>query len=213
MTTSMKLQIRMSELREAVNDLAADDSAEATSKREALAGELKAKEAEFRAAVETESRGADGTPESREWAALTGPLRPGRDVHERDGASRRIRRHRGSPDRTRPGRERAPRRAVDGETRRHASARRRGAESRPDHRVCLPGQRRGIHRRTQPDSPGRRRHIPGTHVRPGGEHASRERPCHRDNRRVHGRRAHVRPRIQSAVFLVAGRSGENGRHV
>ena len=54
MTESMRLQIRMSETREAVNDLVADDSAEATPKREKLAGELKALEGEYRAAVETE---------------------------------------------------------------------------------------------------------------------------------------------------------------
>ena len=71
MTESMRLQLRMSETREAVNDLVADDSAEATPKREKLAGELKALEAEYRAAIETESRGVDGTPESREWADLT----------------------------------------------------------------------------------------------------------------------------------------------
>ena len=72
MTNSQKLQIRMSETREQVNDLVTDESAEATTKREKLAGELKALEAEYRAAIETESRGVDGTPESREWADLTG---------------------------------------------------------------------------------------------------------------------------------------------
>ena len=71
MTNSQKLQIRMSETREAINDLMADESAEGSSKRDTLTGELKALEAEYRAAVTTEGESTD-TPESREWADLTG---------------------------------------------------------------------------------------------------------------------------------------------
>ena len=56
--------------REAINDLMADESAEGTSKRDTLAGELKALEGEYRAAIETEGASTD-TPESREWANLT----------------------------------------------------------------------------------------------------------------------------------------------
>ena len=70
MTLSQKVQIRMSETREAINDLMADESAEGSSKRDTLAGELKALEGEYRAAVETEGASTD-TPESREWANLT----------------------------------------------------------------------------------------------------------------------------------------------
>ena len=69
MTLSQKVQIRMSETREALNDLVTDDSAEAMAKRDTLAGELKALEGEYRAAIETEGASTD-TPESREWAAL-----------------------------------------------------------------------------------------------------------------------------------------------
>ena len=69
MLKSQKLQIRLSEWREKVNDLMADESAEGSSKRDTLAGELKALEGEYRAAIETEGASTD-TPESREWAAL-----------------------------------------------------------------------------------------------------------------------------------------------
>ena len=69
MTASQKIQIRMSETREQVNDLAAAESAEDISRRDKLVGELKAQEVELRAAIASEGA-AGSSPESREWAGL-----------------------------------------------------------------------------------------------------------------------------------------------
>ena len=68
MTPVQKIQIRMSETREKVNDLASAESADDISRRDKLSAELKAQEVELRAAIE-----ADGgtTPETREWADVS----------------------------------------------------------------------------------------------------------------------------------------------
>ena len=68
MTPSQTMQVRMSETREKVNDLAAAESADDISRREKLSAELKAQEVEFRAAIEAEST---ATPETTEWADLS----------------------------------------------------------------------------------------------------------------------------------------------
>ena len=81
----------MSETREKVNDLAGAESADDISRRDTLSAELKAQEVELRTAIEAD---ADTPPETREWADVSGPLRPGRDVHERHGAPRQRRGHR-----------------------------------------------------------------------------------------------------------------------
>ena len=69
MTKIQKLQIRMSETREKVNDLVAAESAEDISRRDTLVAELKAMEAELRAAIEAEGA-ASSSPSSREWAGI-----------------------------------------------------------------------------------------------------------------------------------------------
>ena len=68
MTPVQKLQIKMSEIREAANDLAKAESADDISRHDKLTAELKAKEVELRAAIE-----ADGgtTPETREWTDVS----------------------------------------------------------------------------------------------------------------------------------------------
>ena len=71
MTPTQKIQVRMSETREKVNDLATAESADDISRREQLVGELKAQESELRAAIKAEDD-ADTTPVTREWADLNG---------------------------------------------------------------------------------------------------------------------------------------------
>ena len=83
MTPTQKLQIRMSETREKVNDLASAESDADISQREKLSAELKAQEVELRAAIEAED---SKTPESREWADVSSRFDLGRDVRERHGA-------------------------------------------------------------------------------------------------------------------------------
>ena len=74
MTNSQKLQMKMSETRQAVNALAGAESPDDISKRDALTAELAAHEVEFRAALESEDKATStGTPEAREWS----------DLHER----------------------------------------------------------------------------------------------------------------------------------
>ena len=70
MTNSQKLQIKMSELREKLNGMveARVDDADKMAEREKLMGELKAHEADYRKAIESEDAGS--TSESREWADL-----------------------------------------------------------------------------------------------------------------------------------------------
>ena len=63
MTPTQKIQIRMSETREKVNDLAAAESEDDISQREKLSAELKAQEVELRAAIEAD---ASTTSESQE---------------------------------------------------------------------------------------------------------------------------------------------------
>ena len=69
MTKIQKIQIRQSETRDKVNRLAGPVSAEDISQRDTLMAELKAQEAELRAAI-TEEGAANTSPESREWAGL-----------------------------------------------------------------------------------------------------------------------------------------------
>ena len=68
MTPIQTIQIRMSETREKVNDLAGAESADDISQRDALTAELKAQEAELRAAIKAED---DTTTETREWADVS----------------------------------------------------------------------------------------------------------------------------------------------
>ena len=70
MTPTQKIQIRMSETREKVNDLATAESADDISQRDKLSAELKAQEVELRAAIEAEGA-ANTTAETREWADVT----------------------------------------------------------------------------------------------------------------------------------------------
>ena len=70
MTPTQKIQIRMSETREKINDLTTAKSDEDISRRDTLVAEHKGQEAELRAAIESEGA-ANTSPESREWAGLT----------------------------------------------------------------------------------------------------------------------------------------------
>ena len=70
MTPTQKIQVRMSETREKVNDLAAAESEDDISRREKLSAELKAQEVELRAAIEADGA-ANTTSETREWADLS----------------------------------------------------------------------------------------------------------------------------------------------
>ncbi len=67
MTPIQKIQVRMSETRKKVNDLAAAESEDDISQREKLVDELKAQEVELRATIKADDD-ADTTPETREWA-------------------------------------------------------------------------------------------------------------------------------------------------
>ena len=69
MLKTHKIQLRMSELREKINGIT-DDSAESSTKREALIGELNGLETEYRAALTSD--GTSSTPEAREWSNLEG---------------------------------------------------------------------------------------------------------------------------------------------
>ena len=69
MTPIQTIQVRMSETREKVNDLAGAESADDISRRDTLSAELKAQEVELRAAIEAD---ADTPPETREWADVSG---------------------------------------------------------------------------------------------------------------------------------------------
>ena len=69
MTPIQTIQIRMSETREKVNDLASAESADDISQRDKLCAELKAGEVELRAAIEAD---ANTSPETREWADVSG---------------------------------------------------------------------------------------------------------------------------------------------
>ena len=67
MTPTQKVQIRMSETREALNDLAGAESADDIARRDTLAAELKAQETELRAAIEADTTTG---PETRELVEL-----------------------------------------------------------------------------------------------------------------------------------------------
>ena len=68
MTPIQTIQIRMSETREKVNDLASAESADDISRRDTLSAELKAQEVELRAAIEADDA---ATTETREWADVS----------------------------------------------------------------------------------------------------------------------------------------------
>ena len=71
MTKTQKIQLKMSETREALNalvDVQVDDTA-GMARRKALSAEHQAQEAELRAAIEAEGA-ASTSPESREWSDL-----------------------------------------------------------------------------------------------------------------------------------------------
>ena len=71
MTPTQKIQIRMSETREKLNshtEIRVDDTAQ-MAQREKWSAELKAGEVELRAAIKAD---ADTTPETREWADVSG---------------------------------------------------------------------------------------------------------------------------------------------
>ena len=70
MTPTQKIQVRMSETREKVNDLVAAESADDISRREKLSAELKAQEVELRAAIEADDAD-DTTEETREWSDVS----------------------------------------------------------------------------------------------------------------------------------------------
>ena len=71
MTPTQKVQLRMSETREKVNELAdiRVDDADKLAERKRLIDQLRAQEVELRAAIVTD---ADTSPETREWADLSG---------------------------------------------------------------------------------------------------------------------------------------------
>ena len=71
MTPTQKIQVRMSELRQKINDMPEIrvDDADKLAERQKLAAELKAQEVELRAAIEAED---DTTSETREWADVSG---------------------------------------------------------------------------------------------------------------------------------------------
>ena len=74
MTPTQKIQVRMSELRQKINDMTEirNDDADKLAERQKLADELKAQEIELRAAIKAEDDDDDTTPETREWAELNG---------------------------------------------------------------------------------------------------------------------------------------------
>ena len=68
MTPTQTIQIRMSETREKVNDLAGAESEADISQRDKFVAEMKAQEAELRAAIAADD---NTTPETREWADVS----------------------------------------------------------------------------------------------------------------------------------------------
>ena len=100
MTPTQKLQIKMSETREKVNDLATAESEADISRREKLVDELKAQEVEYRAAIEADDAD-DTTAETREWADVSSRFDLGEmftDVMEHrasDGAIAEVQKERG----------------------------------------------------------------------------------------------------------------------
>ena len=71
MTPTQKIQVRMSELRQKINDMTEIriDDADKLAERQKLSAELKAQEVELRAAIEAD---ANTSPETREWADVNG---------------------------------------------------------------------------------------------------------------------------------------------
>ena len=72
MTPTQKIQLRMSELRQKINDMPEIrvDDADKLAVRQKLVDELKAQEVELRAAIEADDA-ANTTSESREWADVS----------------------------------------------------------------------------------------------------------------------------------------------
>ena len=68
MTPIQTIQVRMSETREKVNDLAGAESEADISQRDKFVAEMKAQEAELRAAIAADD---NTTPETREWADVS----------------------------------------------------------------------------------------------------------------------------------------------
>ena len=73
MTPTQKIQLRMSELRQKINDMPEIrvDDTDKLAERQKLSAELKAQEVELRAAIEAEDTD-NTTSETREWADLSG---------------------------------------------------------------------------------------------------------------------------------------------
>ena len=72
MLKTHKIQLRMSELREKINGIT-DDSAESSTKRETLIGELNGLETEYRTALTSDGTSST-VPKSDEWS---NPVRAG----------------------------------------------------------------------------------------------------------------------------------------
>ena len=72
MTPIQKIQLRMSELRQKINDMPEIrvDAADKLAERQKLVDELKAQEVEYRAAIEADDA-ANTSPETREWADVS----------------------------------------------------------------------------------------------------------------------------------------------
>ena len=72
MTPTQTIQLRMSELRQKINDMPEIrvDDADKLAERQKLVDELKAQEVELRAAIEADDA-ADSTPETQEWADVS----------------------------------------------------------------------------------------------------------------------------------------------
>ena len=73
MTPTQKIQLRMSELRQKINDMPEIrvDDADKLAERQKLVDEVQAQEVELRAAIEADDA-ANTTSESREWSDLSG---------------------------------------------------------------------------------------------------------------------------------------------
>ena len=128
MTPIQKIQIRMSETREALNDLAGAESSEDMSRRDTLGAELKGQEVELRAAINADDA-ASTTPESREWSDVSGRFDLGEmftnviEHRASSGAIAEVQSERGV------GANAIPTRAAHGTPRRHAGGGRSGTES------------------------------------------------------------------------------------
>ena len=102
MTPTQKIQLRMSELRQKINDMPEIrvDDADKLAERQKLVDEVQAQEVELRAAIEADGAD-DATPETREWADVSsrfdlGELFDGIVEHRAsDGAIAEVQKERG----------------------------------------------------------------------------------------------------------------------